>query len=119
MTHSRILYANLGREIQLSQQRCYVQYSPINVTGFGITNHFLETQEAFGIDQLYQQQNLSGFAVGGQYIHLNVPDHLKSVFLKDFHVTLDPEHGINSQSKNTTSNDKEKQSSIRKVSDTV
>ena len=36
--------------------------------------------EAFGIDQLYQEQNLSGCAMAGQYIQLNFPDHLKNIF---------------------------------------
>ena len=36
--------------------------------------------EAFGIDQLYQEQNLSGCAMAGHYIQLNFPDHLKNIF---------------------------------------
>ena len=59
----------------------YVRWSPIkDFTGLGVTNHLVETLEAFGIDQLYQQQNLSGCAMNGQYIHLNALDYLKNIF---------------------------------------
>ena len=63
----------------------YVQCSLItDVTGLCVTNHFVETLEAFGIDHLYQQQNLSGCATDRQYIYLNAPDHLKNILLKAF-----------------------------------
>ena len=66
----------------------YVLWSPTNdVTVLGVTNYFLETLEAFELVQLYLQQNLSGCAMDGQYIHGNVADHLKSIILKHFHVT--------------------------------
>ena len=48
-------------------------------------------------------------AMGGQYIQLNVPDHLKKTFLKDFHVTWDLAYRIKLSIKNSTLNDKERQ----------
>ena len=98
----------------------YVQCSPIkDVTGLGVTRHFLETIEAFGIDQLYQREYISGCAMDGQYIHLNVPDHLKDIFLKDIPVTWDPAHRIELSIKDTTSTNEETSTFIEKVSDTI
>ena len=90
-----------------------------DVTELGVTNHFLEMLEAFGLDQSYQQQNFSGCAMDGQYIDLDVPDHLKNIFLKNFHVTWDPEQSIELATKDSTSNDKERQSFIEKVCETI
>ena len=82
----------------------YVQCSCINdVSGKGIADHMIHTLESFGLDRIYQRDNLSGCAMDGQYIHLNINDHLHDTFFKDFHdVTWDPAHRIELSLKDTT-----------------
>ena len=55
-------------------------YNVLPLKTLRVTDHFVKALKAFGIDQLYQQQNLSGCTMDGQYSHLNVPDHLKNIF---------------------------------------
>ena len=55
----------------------------------------------------------------GKYLHLNDPDHLKNIFLKDFRVTWDRAHRIELSITDSTSIYKERQSFIKKVSDTI
>ena len=70
------------------------------MTGSGITKH-IGMLEAFGLDRAYQCAHISGDAMGGQYIHLNVPDHLSEIVVKDFHITWDPAHRIELSIKDT------------------
>ena len=80
----------------------YVQCSCISdVTGKGITDHLIDTLDSFGLDRIYQRQNLAGCAMDGQYINLNIKDHLHDTLLKDFHVTWDPAHRIELSLKDT------------------
>ena len=55
----------------------------------------------------------------GKYLHLNDPDHLKNIFLKDFRVTWDRAHRIELSITDSTSIYKERQSFIKKVSNTI
>ena len=72
-----------------------------DVTGKGITDHLIDTLDSFGLDRIYQRQNLVGCAMDGQYINLNIKDHLHDTLLKDFHVTWDPAHRIELSLKDT------------------
>ena len=58
----------------------YIQCSPIkDVTDLGVTEHVIETFESYGTDRSYQRDNLSGCAMDGQYIHLNVSVYLSNL----------------------------------------
>ena len=66
----------------------YIQCSPIK----DVTGYIIGTLEAFGLDSAYQRDNVSGCAMDGQYIRLNVLNHLINIFINDYHVTWDPAH---------------------------
>ena len=98
----------------------YLQCSAIkDVTGMGVTEHVVETLEAFGLDGTYQRNNLSGCAMDGQYIHLKFSEHLSNILLKDYHMTWDPAHRIELSIKDSNSNDDRKQSFIETTGDTI
>ena len=90
----------MGIRIPICDLRCsylskdvYMQRNPIkDVSGFGVTDHIVGMLEGFGLDRAYQSDHISGGAMDGQYIHLNVPDHLSSIFVNDYHITWDPAH---------------------------
>ena len=92
----------------------YVQCSCINdVTGKGIASHLIETLESFGIDRIYQRENLAGCAMDGQYIKLNIHYHLSDIFFREYHVTWDPAHRIELAMKDSNQN------FIESTSDTI
>ena len=53
-----------------------------------------KTLDSFGIDESYQRNHISGCAMDGQYVKLNVAKHLNDIFIQDFHLTWDPAHVI-------------------------
>ena len=73
-----------------------------DVSEKGITDHIIHTLERFGLNRIYQRENLSGCAMEGQYILLNINDHLHDTFFKDYHVTWDPAFRIELSLKDTT-----------------
>ena len=108
-----VRYASLNKDI-------YVQCSCLNdVTGKGIAKHMVDTLISLGIDRPYQRENLCGAAMDGQYVKLNVSDHLHDMFFKHYHLTWDPAHRIELSIKDCGSNPDEKQNFIESVSDAI
>ena len=102
MTSGHLTRHMMGIRIPVWDLRCsylskdiYLQSNPIkDVTGLGVTTHIVGMLEAVGLDKAYQRQHISGGAMDGQYMHLDVSQHLTDTFLKDFHLTWDPAHRI-------------------------
>ena len=125
MTTSHLTRHMMGIRVPIWDIRCsnisrdvYLQSNPIaNVTGQGVTSHIVKMIESFGIEESYQRKHISGAAMDGQYINLNVSEHLSDIFLKDFHVTWDPAHKIELSIKDT--NPDIGQSFVESTSDTI
>ena len=61
----------------------FMQSSPIQeLDGLGVTNHILDSFEAFGLPLTYQHNNASGMAMDGQYTKLNVETHMRDILVK-------------------------------------
>ena len=54
----------------------------------------IDALESFGLDRVYQRENMSGCAMDGQYVLLNIPDHLNNIFFKEYNIIWDPAHRI-------------------------
>ena len=73
----------------------FMQSSPIQeLDGLGVTNHILDSFEAFGLPLTYQHNNASGMAMDGQYTKLNVETHMRDILVKDINLSWDPAHRI-------------------------
>ena len=98
----------------------YVACSPVqDLSGYGIASHISATLDSFGIDESYQRNHISGCAMDGQYVKLNVAKHLNDIFIQDFHLTWDPAHVIELSIKDCKSKEGQPQNFIEHTSDII